>query len=55
LEAQGKISRNPKLYGLVSAANNYEREWREGARAKARADIQAAQRNLKELEAAAQR
>jgi hypothetical protein len=55
LTAQGKISRNPKLNGLISAANNYEREWREGARAKARQDIEAAQKNLKELEAAAQR
>jgi hypothetical protein len=50
LTAQGKISRNPKLNGLVSAANNYEREWREGARAKARADIETAQKHLKELE-----
>jgi hypothetical protein len=55
LTAQGKISRNLKLYGLVSAANNYEREWREGARAKARADIEAAKKNLQDLEAAAQR
>jgi hypothetical protein len=29
-----------------------EREWREGARAKAKADIDAAQKNLKDLEAA---
>ena len=50
LTQQGKISRNPKLNGLISAANSYEREWREGARAKARADIEAAQKHLKELE-----
>jgi GAF domain-containing protein len=55
LTQQGKISRNPRLNGLISAANNYEREWREGARAKARQDIADAQRNLKELEAAAQK
>jgi len=52
LTAQGKIARNPKLNGLFSAANNYERDWREGARAKARADIEAAKKNLQELEAA---
>jgi hypothetical protein len=31
---------------------NYEREWREGARAKARQDIEAAKKNLQDLEAA---
>ena len=50
LTAQGKISLNPKLNGLISAANNYEREWREGARAKARQDIEAAKRSLADLE-----
>jgi hypothetical protein len=52
LTAQSKIARNPKLNGLFNAANNYEREWREGARAKARADIETAKKNLQDLEAA---
>jgi hypothetical protein len=52
LTQQGQIARNPKLNGLISAAMNYEKEWREGARAKARQDIEAAKKNLQELEAA---
>jgi hypothetical protein len=40
------------LNALFDAMMEREREWREGARAKARADIEAAQKNLKDLEAA---
>ena len=52
LTAQGQISRNPRLNALFGAMMEREREWRDGARAKARADIESAQRSLKELEAA---
>jgi hypothetical protein len=55
LTQQSKISTIPRLNALFAGALNYEGEWREGARVKARADIEAAQKNLKELEAAAQR
>jgi hypothetical protein len=52
LTAQGQITRIPRLNALFNAMMEREREWREGARAKARADIETAQRSLKELEAA---
>jgi hypothetical protein len=52
LTAQSQISRNLKLNALFNAMMEREREWRDGARAKARADIESAQRSLKELEAA---
>ena len=52
LTAQGQIGRIPRLNALFNAMMEREREWREGARAKARADIESAQKNLKELEAA---
>jgi hypothetical protein len=55
LTLQSKISTIPRLSALFTAAMNHEREWREGARVRVRADIEAAQKNLKELEAAAQR
>jgi hypothetical protein len=52
LTMQGQISRNPRLNALFNAMMEREREWRDGARAKARADIENAQKSLKELEAA---
>jgi hypothetical protein len=52
LTTQGRISRIPKLSALFNGAMTREREWKEGARQKAKADIEAAQKNLKELEAA---
>jgi hypothetical protein len=52
LTQQSKISTIPRLNALFTAALDREREWREGARAKARADIEAAKANLADLEAA---
>jgi hypothetical protein len=52
LTAQSQISRIPKLSALFNAMMEREREWREGARAKAKAEIEAAQKHLKDLEAA---
>jgi hypothetical protein len=52
LTQQSKISTIPRLSALFAAAMNHEREWREGARVKARADIEAAKKNLQDLEAA---
>jgi hypothetical protein len=54
LTQQGKISTIPRLQALFTAAQNCEREWREGARMKARQEIEAAQKNLKDLEAVVQ-
>ena len=48
LTAQSQISRIPKLSALFNAMMEREREWREGARA----NIESAQKSLKELEAA---
>ena len=50
LTAQSQISRIPKLSALFNAMMERQREWRDGARAKAKADIESAQRSLKELE-----
>jgi hypothetical protein len=52
LTSQSQISRIPKLSALFNGMIEREREWREGARAKARADLETAQKSLKELEAA---
>jgi hypothetical protein len=50
LTAQSQISRIPKLNALFNSVMEREREWREGARAKAKADIAEATKHLKELE-----
>jgi hypothetical protein len=50
LTQQSRISTIPKLNALFNAAMNHEREWREGARLKARNDIAQAQKSLKDLE-----
>jgi hypothetical protein len=52
LTAQGRISRIPQLSGLFNAMLQREHNWRVAARAKARADIETAKRNLQNLEAA---
>jgi hypothetical protein len=52
LTSQSQISRIPKLSALFNGMMEREREWRDGAKAKARADIESAQRSLKELETA---
>jgi hypothetical protein len=50
LTPQSRIAKSPRLSALWQTMTERERTWREGARAKARADIEAAQKHLKELE-----
>jgi hypothetical protein len=52
LTAQGRIARTPKLAALFDGMRRHERQSISEARAKAKADIEAAQKNLKDLEAA---
>ena len=51
LTIQGAIARNPRLAGLLDSMNRHEKQFIEETRAAARASIEAAQKNLKELEA----
>jgi hypothetical protein len=50
LTIQGRITKNPRLNAIYSGMLRHEQQFIEGARAKARADIEAAQKHLKELE-----
>jgi len=51
LTTQGAIARNPRLAALLDSMNRHERQFIDESRAAARASIEAAQKNLKELEA----
>ena len=51
LTIQGAIARNPRLAALLDSMNRDETQFIEESRAAARASIEAAQKNLKELEA----
>jgi hypothetical protein len=47
---EGRITKNPRLNAIYFGMLRHEQEFIEGACAKARADIEAAQKHLKELE-----
>src|SRR5262245_33982320 len=51
LTIQGAIARNPRLAALLDSMNRQETQFVEESRAAARASLEAAQKNLKELEA----